>query len=196
MGKSSDLEADNVVKLPSEPQKIAIPTDPAELDEFMLGLLKVELQEARRIDYSVDANLTADEIKQIENEEVFRDRFGFAFGKRGRRAVLQFISDYDLTSHDVRTLAGMRSLTWDGKKLRVKYVFWNKFFGFSQIALLSLFLLPIVIVLFQNYDAEWDVKLVLLTIISAVMFGISWVYTSFIDPFNCLRRNRCSRRQV
>ncbi|MES0864868.1 hypothetical protein ABLN87_21165 [Ruegeria sp. SCPT10] len=163
-----------------------------DLDEQMLELLKAEIRGALTPNgQSVDAgrlDLASEDIQSIQSERSFRDRFGFVLGKRGRLAVVKFMDDYDLTSYDIRALYRLGSMTWDGATLRVRYVFWFKLLGVSQILGLAIILLPALLILFQSQDAHWVARLGLVIFTSALMFGISCIYRSFIAPFKRLKR--------
>ncbi len=59
------------------------------------------------------------DIKALDSEFWFRQRFGFALGRRGRLAMFEFIDQYDLTDDEVRKLARAKCISWDGHTLRV-----------------------------------------------------------------------------
>jgi len=133
-------------------------------------------------------DLFPEDIQSVQSERHFRDRFGFALGKRGRMVVIKFMDDYDLTSWDVRALYRIGSMTWDGTTLRLRYVFWFKLLGVSQMLGLLIILLPALYVLFQNLDADLPARLFLVVFSSILIFGMAWAYRSFIAPFKALKR--------
>ena len=192
--ESRESPAYNIVRLRPKDAPLGLEDVSADVDEQMLELLKAEIRGALKPDAQSgdhrEIDLFPDDIQSIRSETRFRDRFGFVLGKRGRMAVVRFMDEYDLTSYDVRALYKIGSMTWDGTTLRLRYMFWFKLFGFSQIFVLALILLPVLLVLFKYADAHWQVRLLLIFMLAALMSGITWVHRSFIAPFNRLKQRR------
>lgn len=42
-------------------------------------------------------DLYADDLRSVESESYFKQRFGFALGRRGRVAVIDVMDEYDFT---------------------------------------------------------------------------------------------------
>ncbi|WP_170431708.1 hypothetical protein [Ruegeria arenilitoris] len=191
---SEDDQSDNVVELGLEtrlPNFDDISIDP---DMRALWALKSEIRDAMvqpqrgQDDNTRRVDLLPEDIRSIRSERHFRDRFNFVLGKRGRMAVVKFMDDYDLTSWDIRALYRIGSMTWDGRTLRLRYVLWFKLLGVSQMIGLLLLLLPTLYILFRNLDADLPARMFLVVFSSTLIFGMAWVYRSFIRPFKALKR--------
>jgi len=187
-------DTDNVVELARQSKTHHYEDVAVLVEQDMVDLLTSEIRDAlnpnTQTAKTCQPDLYPEDTQSIQSERLFRERFGFALGKRGRLAVIKFMDDYDLTSNEVRALYGLGSMTWDGSTLRLRYVFWFKLLGVSQMLGLLIILIPALLVLFQNVDAHWFARLVLLLFSSALILGMAWVYRSYILPFKALKRRR------
>lgn len=135
-----------------------------------------------------DIDLYADDLKSIESEAFFGQRFGFVLGRRGREAVINIMDEYDFTSAEIKALYMVGSMRWDGRRLSFKNVIWLKLLGAFQILLLVPFLALFMAIILANDDAAWHIRLSLVIVLTALIYAVHWVHRTFIAPFRALRR--------
>lgn len=104
----------NVVPLMSK--RVVANMQQIEIDPDVLTALQIQMkQSVKRLGGpSVkEIDLYADDLRSVESESYFKQRFGFALGRRGRIAVIEVMDEYDFSSAEIKALYFVGSLSWD-----------------------------------------------------------------------------------
>lgn len=172
----------------------------ADVDEAVLGLLTNVLQEQKHTEKGPamsKIDLYADDLLSVESESYFRNRFGFALGRRGRIALMQFMDEFDLSSDDIKALQRIGSISWNGHQLRIRGEGWLKFLGTAQILVLLALLLPFLATFLLHAEATQIQQILLLAVSATLIGGALCVHRLYIAPFGCLRqRGEVTKVQV
>lgn len=178
---------DKVIPFPGRAIKKGEST--SQVDQAVLKALERRLNETA--EKSNEIVVFDHDIRAIENEEVFRKRFGFALGRRGRTAMFEVIDQYDLTDGEVRRLYRAGCVRWDGKTLQIsanKLFLYTGWIYYSFIALIVLFC-AVAFVFADRASATG--RLTLLGITTAGFVAMIILRRDFIAP-HYLKQQRAS----
>jgi len=102
MGQCS-CEAESTV-VPITKARLKLGGPPTEIDQKLLASLNRRIQEDAQRTGPREIDLFTDDIKALESQSLFKSRFGFVLGRRGREAIFEMIDRYDLTDDEVKAL--------------------------------------------------------------------------------------------
>lgn len=132
--------------------------------------------------------LSDSDSRALNNEFWFRQRFGLALGRKGRRALFKAIDRYDLSDQEVRKLARARCSHWDGELLTIRASRILTFGGYFYFGAVGLWALPLLVLLFfsRSIGATAGLMAVLVAIVGLGMIA----YHVFLEPSVILRKAR------
>lgn len=133
----------------------------------------------------------------IEDEALFRKRFRFAFGERGRTAVFALAEKLDLTDQEVTDLALAGCLHWDGKVLELKQPLTTRYGAWTFVALLGLLALLMAFLLITTQGGSMLGRAVLLMLFFLFFCASLYVHKKMIRPFaKAKSRSEASKRAI
>lgn len=164
---------------------------PAEVDARLIEMLnrRMDRDEAER-SRAREIELSSEDLKALQSEQLFKARFGFALGRRGRQSLFEVIDRYDLTDAEVRALDRVGCFDWDGHTLRVRARKWIGFAGILYLAVIAIITALAASAIASLAKAAWQPRAVLWAILVALLLIGMMIYKLYLMPFQLFGRRR------
>ncbi len=172
------------------------PDDRTDIEQFNLGSHirnaardYLEIHKASTARQLVETSVM-DELDSLslENEAVFRHRFGFEARRAVRQDVLTIKHQYDFTDRELGLLHQSGPLAIYAQSAAIKPSPWTKWAGYYQLAVMAVLVLLAVLQIVASSAPDWRQALGLLTV-AATLGPLSYfLYRMYILPDRILRR--------
>lgn len=128
------------------------------------------------------------DVMSLENEIVFRARFGFEARRSVRQDVLTIKHQYDFTDRELGILHQSGLLAIYAQSAAIKPSAWTTWAGYYQLAVMAILGLLAVLQIVLSPAPDWRQALGLLTV-AATLGPLSYfLYRTYILPGRILRR--------
>ena len=180
MTQKPDNSTNNLIQFPSMKLKAFSAT---EVDEGILRSLGKMIDEIPKPEAERQLELNKHDLLCLEDEKHFKARFGFALGKRGRLAILDFVDQYDLTNAEVKSLHNISAFKWNGQKLTVKLHNWVGILGIFFLFIPLFYIALVIWAIMATSTEAWQNRLMLFLFLSVFTFFAGWIFRALINPF-------------
>lgn len=129
------------------------------------------------------------DAQALDNEVMFRYRFGFEPGKTVRQQVLEIRKQYDFTDREIRWLRHSGQLFIAPHEAKLKPSRLMPLIGWSQATLLGLMCIGMVLQIKLSTAPAWKQGLAEIAV-AGLGFGVFWILNSlYLAPWRTLKRS-------